>query len=71
MIGAMFRATVSAVLLIVVLAVEARPVGAQTYRWTDAQGNPHYSQGLDSVPERFRAAARTSSSFNSVSTAPS
>ena len=58
MIGAMFRATVSAVLLIVVLAVEARPARAQIYRWTDEQGNSHYSQGLDSVPERFRAAAR-------------
>ncbi|PYM38630.1 MAG: hypothetical protein DME17_03760 [Candidatus Rokuibacteriota bacterium] len=58
MIGAMFRATVSAVLLIVVLAVETRPARAQIYRWTDEQGNSHYSQGLDSVPERFRAAAR-------------
>jgi predicted aspartyl protease len=58
MIGGMFRATAAAVLLIVVLAVEARTARAEIYRWTDEQGNPHYSQGLDSVPERFRAAAR-------------
>lgn len=58
MIGAMLRATVAAVLLIEVLAIEAPPAGAQMYRWTDDQGNSHYSQGLDSVPERFRATAR-------------
>jgi len=31
---------------------------AQTYRWTDDGGRVHYSQGLDSIPERFRAGAR-------------
>jgi predicted aspartyl protease len=28
------------------------------YRWTDEQGGIHYSQGIDSVPERFRSKAR-------------
>lgn len=30
---------------------------AQMYRWTDEQGGVHYSQGFDSVPERFRSKA--------------
>jgi hypothetical protein len=29
----------------------------QIYRWTDAQGDVHYSQGIDSVPTRFRSGA--------------
>jgi hypothetical protein len=28
------------------------------YRWTDDQGGAHYSQGLDSVPERHRSRAQ-------------
>jgi hypothetical protein len=31
---------------------------AQTYRWTDAEGGVHYSQGLYGVPERFRSKAQ-------------
>ncbi len=27
------------------------------FRWTDANGRVHYSQGLQSVPEQFRATA--------------
>ncbi len=27
---------------------------AQTYRWTDSDGTIHYSQGIESVPSRFR-----------------
>ena len=30
---------------------------AQIYRWLDAEGAIHYSQGVDSVPERFRSSA--------------
>jgi predicted aspartyl protease len=33
-------------------------VWAQMYRWTDEQGRTHYSQGIYSVPERFRPAAQ-------------
>jgi hypothetical protein len=28
------------------------------YRWTDDQGGAHYTQGLDSVPDRFRPKAQ-------------
>lgn len=31
---------------------------AQMYRWTDEQGGTQYSQGIDSVPDRFRSKAR-------------
>jgi predicted aspartyl protease len=31
---------------------------AQMYRWTDEQGGTHYTQGLYSVPERFRSKAQ-------------
>jgi predicted aspartyl protease len=34
------------------------PAWAQMYRWTDDQGSAHYSQGLDSVPERYRSRAQ-------------
>lgn len=35
---------------------------AQIYRWTDEQGRVNYSQGLDTVPERFRSGAQFVSS---------
>jgi predicted aspartyl protease len=30
---------------------------AQIYRWVDDRGNSHYAEGIDNVPERFRASA--------------
>ena len=53
------RATVTALLLGSVL-VGLWPVTAwaQMYRWTDEQGGTHYSQGIYSVPERFRSKAQ-------------
>ncbi len=36
----------------------ATPAWAEMYRWTDDQGGVHYTQGLDSVPARFRSAAQ-------------
>jgi len=44
-------------LLAVALAAPA-PAAAQTiYRWIDADGDIHYSQGIESVPLRFRSSA--------------
>ena len=42
-----------------VLAAGIGPIGAeaQIYRWVDEASVPHYSEGLDSVPERYRASA--------------
>ena len=40
------------------LGLTAAPAWAEMYRWTDDQGGVHYTQGLDSVPARFRSAAQ-------------
>lgn len=46
-----------AILAAAIVALAAAPAAAQIYRWTDERGQPHYSEGLDSVPERHRATA--------------
>jgi len=33
------------------------PSDAQIYRWVDESGVPHYAEGIDSVPDRYRATA--------------
>ena len=43
---------------LVVLGLWHAPAQAQMYRWTDEQGSVHYTQGLDSVPDRFRPKAQ-------------
>ncbi len=48
--------TAAAALLATLLAVPL-PGWAQLYRWTDDQGKTHYSEGIDSVPLRFRSSA--------------
>ncbi len=53
----MIRPARGVVLLISALILGASPASGQMYRWTDDQGNPHYSDGLDSIPERFRGGA--------------
>lgn len=47
-----------AVLLVACAFGLPAPAWAQMYRWTDDQGSPHYTQGLDSVPDRFRSKAQ-------------
>lgn len=50
------RASITLVVLLAcVLATDAK---AQVYHWVDEQGVVHYTTGIESVPERFRAAAR-------------
>jgi hypothetical protein len=46
---------VSAVLVIALLVTSAT---AQVYHWVDDQGVIHYTTGIESVPELYRAAAR-------------
>lgn len=41
----------------VVVLAAVGPAAAEIYRWVDDQGNAHYAEGLDSVPERYRARA--------------
>jgi predicted aspartyl protease len=49
------RSLATALLLIGVLLTGA---GAQVYHWVDDQGVIHYTTGIESVPERYRPAAR-------------
>ena len=43
--------------LVAVGGLAPSPLAAQIYRWVDGAGVPHYAEGLDAVPERYRAAA--------------
>ena len=45
----------AALLLLLIFATSAQ---AQLYRWTDDNGETHFGQGLESVPERYRGTAR-------------
>jgi len=44
-------------LTLVLCAAGAAPAGAQLYRWTNERGEVHFTQGIDSVPERYRRGA--------------
>ena len=44
---------------VLALALLLAPVAhAQLYRWTDEQGETHFGQGVESVPQRYRSRAR-------------
>ncbi len=53
----MIRLTVGVIVLIAFQIAGVFPAAAQIYRWIDEQGNSQYTQGLDSIPERYRASA--------------
>jgi predicted aspartyl protease len=58
----MRRLTVGTAALALMGLGPATEASAQTYRWTDDQGRVNYSQGVDSIPERFRPSAQFLSS---------
>ena len=69
MIGAMYRKAVVIGLLLV--ALSPCLAAAQIYRWLDERGTPHYAEGIDSVPARYRATATPLTMRNApASTAP-
>jgi hypothetical protein len=41
--------------LLLALLVSVTPADAQTFRWVDDEGNPHYVGSLDQVPEQYRS----------------
>jgi len=45
------------VVAVVLLLGRAALCEAQIYRWVDAQGVPHFSEGIDSVPQEYRKTA--------------
>jgi hypothetical protein len=54
----MRRLSITAVsVLWALIAGLAGPASAQLYRWTNDQGELHITEGLESVPERFRKGA--------------
>ena len=50
------RAFAAALLMLIVHGTPVL-VHAQIYRWTDDQGHGHYSEGIDTIPERYRSRA--------------
>jgi hypothetical protein len=53
----MRRVVVLTLTLAAVAGLAPSPLWAQIYRWVDAAGVPHYAEGRDAVPERYRARA--------------
>jgi predicted aspartyl protease len=47
------------------------PAAAEIYTWIEAGGGAHYSEGLESVPERYRTNARALGLRNRPATPPS
>jgi predicted aspartyl protease len=51
------RALIVLAVLGVLVAGFALPVSAQLYRWTNERGEVHFTEGLESIPDRFRSSA--------------
>jgi Aspartyl protease/Domain of unknown function (DUF4124) len=45
------------ILAVVLVIGRPEPVDAQIYRWVDENGVPHFADGIDSVPDRYRSRA--------------
>jgi hypothetical protein len=41
--------------LLLALVASVAPGEAQTFRWVDDEGNPHYVGSIEQVPERYRS----------------
>ena len=41
--------------LLLAMVASAAPAEAQTFRWVDDEGNPHYVGSIDQVPEQYRS----------------
>jgi Aspartyl protease/Domain of unknown function (DUF4124) len=54
----MLRRPARAALLALAILAAPAMAWAQLYRWVNEQGEVHLTQGLENVPERFRAGAR-------------
>ena len=53
----MRRVVVLVLTLVALAALVPSSACAQIYRWVDGAGVPNYTEGLDTVPERYRAVA--------------
>jgi len=68
MIGVMHRRLITSLLVLIVLSPSVAL--AQIYRWTDESGTPHYAEGIDNVPSRYRSIAAPLGMRNSPAPAP-
>ncbi len=57
MISSMIRAAALVVVTAILLLTGPAPSEAQIYRWVDERGVPHFSEGIDSIPEQYRKSA--------------
>ena len=62
------RATVG---LLLALLVSAATADAQTFRWVDDEGNPHYVGSIDQVPEQYRSQFEPPASSDATRSSPS
>jgi predicted aspartyl protease len=67
----MRRAGVLVVLIAIFVGWETPVASAQIYRWVDDSGTPHYSEGIDSVPPRYRKSATPLGLRNAPASSPS
>ena len=70
MIRPMHAALSVALLVALGLTLLPAPAAAQFYRWVDEFGNIHYSEGIDSVPPRYRDSAVPLGMRNTAPTTP-
>lgn len=56
-LGSVSPSLLAALAALLLLATSPRVASAQIYRWLDAAGDIHYSQGVESVPARYRSSA--------------
>ena len=54
---ASMRRTAILIAAVLFLLWRPAPAAAQIYRWVDENGVPHFADGLDSVPDRYRSKA--------------
>jgi predicted aspartyl protease len=57
MISSMIRMAALVVVTAILLLTGPAPSEAQIYRWVDERGVPHFSEGIDSIPEQYRQSA--------------
>lgn len=57
MIPAMSRVLLLGLVIAIGVAVGPSTALAQFYRWLDENGNAHYAEGIDTVPQRYRSVA--------------
>jgi hypothetical protein len=51
---------IAAALAVACCAILSHPAASEVYRWTDAQGNLHFTSDLNRVPTQYRNQAATS-----------